>query len=66
MSGFKSDSKAKVVIYEDEVEKLLHKYKKITKYMKSSIYQIKIMDGTEKVVSELLNEYKDNPIEIDG
>lgn len=66
MTGFKSDSKANVIIYEDEVEKLLHKYKKITKYMKSSIYQIKVMDGTEKVVSELLNEYKDNPIEIDG
>lgn len=66
MSGFGNDGKAKVTIYKDEVSKLLKQYKKIKKYMKSSIYEIKTMDGTEKVVSELLDEYKDNPIEIDG
>ena len=66
MSGFGDDGKAKVTIYKYEVGKLLKQYKKIKKYMKSSIYEIKNMDGTEKVVSELLNEYKDNPIEIDG
>jgi hypothetical protein len=66
MSGFGDDGKAKVTIYKDEVGKLLKQYKKIKKYMKSSIYQIKTIDGTEKVVSELLDEYKDNPIEIDG
>ena len=66
MNGFKDDGKAKVTIYKDEVGKLLKQYKKIKKYMKSSIYEIKTMDGTEKVVSELLNEYKDNPIDVDG
>lgn len=66
MSGFGDDGKAKVTIYKDEVSKLLKQYKKIKKYMKSSIYEIKTMDGTEKVVSELLDEYKDNPIEING
>jgi hypothetical protein len=66
MSGFGDEGKAKVTIYEDEVGKLLKQYKKIKKYMKSSIYQVKTIDGTEKVVSELLDEYKDNPIEIDG
>lgn len=66
MSGFGNDGKAKITIYKDEVSKLLKQYKKIKKYMKSSIYEIKTMDGTEKVVSELLDEYKDNPIEIDG
>jgi hypothetical protein len=57
------DNKVKVVINEDGVDKLLKDYKKIKKYMKSSLYEIKKIDGTEKVVSELLNEYYDNPIE---
>jgi DNA-binding transcriptional regulator YhcF (GntR family) len=57
------DNKLKVVVNEDGVDKLLKEYKKIKKYMKSSLYQVKKIDGTEKVVSELLNEYYDNPIE---
>jgi len=63
MSNGFSDNKLKVIIKEDEVEKLLKQYKKIKKYMKSSLYEVKKMDGTEKVVSELLNEIKDNPIQ---
>jgi hypothetical protein len=63
MSNGFSDNKLKVIIKEDEVEKLLKQYKKIKKYMKSSLYEVKKIDGTEKVVSELLNEIKDNPIQ---
>jgi hypothetical protein len=57
------DNKIKVEIKRDEVDKLLKQYKKIKKYMKSSLYEVKKIDGTEKVVSELLTEYYDNPIE---
>jgi hypothetical protein len=57
------NNKLKVVVDPDGVDKLLKEYKKIKKYMKSSLYQVKKIDGTEKVVSELLNEYYDNPIE---
>jgi hypothetical protein len=57
------NNKLKVVVNEDGVDKLLKEYKKIKKYMRSSLYQVKKIDGTEKVVSELLNEYYDNPIE---
>jgi DNA-binding transcriptional regulator YhcF (GntR family) len=57
------NNKLKVVVNEDSVDKLLKEYKKIKKYMKSSLYQVKKIDGTEKVVSELLSEYYDNPIE---
>jgi hypothetical protein len=57
------DNKLKVVVKQDGVDKLLKEYKKIKKYMKSPLYQVKKIDGTEKVVSELLNEYYDNPIE---
>jgi hypothetical protein len=57
------NKKLKVVVKQDEVDKLLKQYKKIKKYMRSPLYQVKKIDGTEKVVSELLNEYYDNPIE---
>lgn len=51
MSGF-----AKAVINDNELDKLIKKYKKIKKYMKSSFYQMKTLDGTESIVSELLKE----------
>lgn len=57
------NNKVRVVVNQDSVDKLLKEYKKIKKYMKSPLYQIKKIDGTEKVVSELLNEYYDNPTE---
>jgi formylmethanofuran dehydrogenase subunit A len=56
-------NKIKVEINPNEVDKLLKEYKKIKKYMKSSVYQVKKIDGTEKVVSELLDQYYENPIE---
>ena len=40
----------------DEYKKLIKKYKKTKKYMKSNLFAIKTMDGTEKYVSELLKE----------
>jgi len=46
----------KVSVYQDEVKKLLKKYKKIKKYQKSPLYAIKVMDGTEKIISSLLKE----------
>lgn len=52
MSGF-----IKAVINDDEVDKLLKKYKKIKRYMKSSIYEIHTMDKNEKIISDLLKEY---------
>ena len=39
-----------------EYKKLIKKYKKTKKYMKSNLFQIKMMDGTEKYVSQLLKE----------
>lgn len=54
MSGF-----AKAVIDDKELDKLLKKYKKIKKYMRSGFYEIKNMDGTEKVVTQLLEDTPD-------
>ena len=51
--GF-SEEKIDVAINKNEVKNLLKKYKKIKKYIKSPLFTVKTMDGTEKIVSELL------------
>ena len=51
MSGF-----AKAIISDDELNNLLKKYKKIKKYMRSSLYEMKTLDGTEQIVSKLLED----------
>lgn len=53
------DGKAKVTIDQREVDNLLKEYKKIKKYMRSSLFQVKTMDGTENYVSKLVEEAKD-------
>jgi hypothetical protein len=45
----------KVKINGNEVQKLIRKYKKIKKYMKSSLYEVLTLDKNEKIVTELLN-----------
>ncbi len=52
-----------VVIYKDEVQNLIKKYKKIKKYMKSSLFEIKSMDGNETIVSNLIKEYVEDPVD---
>ena len=42
----------------DEVKNLKKRYKKLKKYMRSSLYEIKVMDGNEKTISNLLKEDK--------
>jgi hypothetical protein len=58
-----NNGEATVIINDDEVSKLLKKYKKIKKYMKSPLYTVKIMDGTEEIVNSLLKETEENPID---
>ena len=53
--GF-SEEKIDIAINKDEVKNLLKKYKKIKKYMRSPLFTVKEMDGTEKLVSDLLKE----------
>jgi hypothetical protein len=57
------DGKAVVVINDNEVDKLLKKYKKIKKYMKSPLFTVKTMDGTENYVSQLIKEAEENSID---
>lgn len=60
--GFNSTNKVKVELKKEEVEKLIKKYKGIKKYMKSSLYAIKVMDKNEHFVSKLIEEVKNNPL----
>jgi hypothetical protein len=57
------DGKAVVVIDDNEVDKLLKKYKKIKKYMKSPLFTVKTMDGTENYVSQLIKEAEENSVD---
>ena len=61
------DGKAKVYVQKEEVEKLIKEYKKIKKYMKSPLYEIKNLDGSETLVNNLLKEYgEDNDSQVDN
>ena len=56
-SKYSGDAKqGKVEMDQSEYKKLLKKYKKTKRYMKSNLFAVKTMDGTEKYVSNLLKE----------
>jgi len=40
----------------DELKNLKKRYKKLKKYMRSSLYQVKVMDGNEEIITNLLKE----------
>lgn len=58
MSGF--INKPKVTLDLDGINDVVKEYKQIKKYMKSNLFQIKIMDGTETKVKNLLEKYGDS------
>jgi len=43
----------------DQVQALVKKYKKLKKYQKSSLFAVKTMDGTENVISKMIEEARD-------
>jgi hypothetical protein len=45
-----------------DISRLLKRYKKLKKYQKSSLFAVKIMDGTENIISEMIKEVEDNPL----
>ena len=54
----------KMSINKDEINKLIKKYKKAKKLMKSNLYQIQVMDGTETYISGLISEAQSDPPDI--
>jgi hypothetical protein len=45
----------------DALKEVKKQYKKIKRYMRSSIYTVAMMDGREQIVSRLLKDQEDNP-----
>ena len=58
MQDQEPQKKKNIDVNADEVKNLKKKYKKLKKYMRSSLYEIKIMDGNEKTITNLLKEDK--------
>lgn len=46
----------KVSINKQEINNIIKKYKKAKKVMKSNLYQVQVMDGTENYISSLIQE----------
>jgi len=59
--GF-DDFDVEVEMPEEDINKLIKTYKKLKKYQKSSLFAIKTMDGTEKVIRKMLEEVEENPL----
>ena len=51
-------SQLNVKVSNEEIDKIVKKYKKIQKYRKSSLFAVQNMDNTEKIVSEMIAELK--------
>ena len=45
----------------DAIKDIKKQYKKIKRYMRSSIYTVAMLDGREQIVSRLLKDQEDNP-----
>jgi len=51
----------KVSINKQEINNIIKKYKKAKKIMKSNLYQVQVMDGTENYISSLIKESEGDP-----
>ena len=54
----KDDKNLNVNINLDAIKNVKKEYKRLKKYMKSNLYQVRTMDGTEKTISNLLKNNK--------
>jgi len=60
MKGFGNQKVPRVTLNLDEINKIVKEYKDTKKYMKSSLFAIKRMDGTETRIKKLLEENQDS------
>lgn len=56
------NGKATVIIDDNEIAKILKKYKKLNKYRRSSLFAVETMDGTENIITKLIKEAEENPM----
>ena len=57
-SGFE---KSRVIVKTEEINKVIKRYKKAKKYMRSNLFTVKTIDGTEEYISGLIKEAEDDP-----
>jgi hypothetical protein len=59
--GFNSpptgDGKARINVNVDAVTEVTKQYRKLKKYMRSPLYEIKTLDGSETTIKNLVNEF---------
>ena len=58
MSGFDINFEG-LDMDQDQVQELVKKYKKIKKYQRSNLFTIKTLDGTEEIVSKMIEEARE-------
>jgi hypothetical protein len=59
--GFGESNKLKLSINKQEINNIIKKYKKAKKIMKSNLYQVQVLDGTETYISGLVQEAEADP-----
>lgn len=57
--GFGKEFEVEFELPQEQIDQLLKKYKKINKYRKSSLFAVKTMDGTEDIVSKMIEEARE-------
>jgi len=60
MSAGFSEEKIEVSIDKSKLQEVLKVYKRIKRYQRSTLFEIKTMDGTETLVSDLLKELEED------
>ena len=53
------DNNLNVNLNLDEIKNVKKEYKRLKKYMKSNLFQIRTMDGNEKTITNLLKNNED-------
>jgi len=53
----KEDGKARIDVNIDAVNQVAKQYRKLKKYMRSPLYEVKTLDGTETKIKSLIDEY---------
>lgn len=62
-TGFGEDKKVRISVNRDEINKIIKKYKKAKKLMRTNVYRVQVMDGTETYISSLIKEAEADPPE---
>jgi predicted hydrolase (HD superfamily) len=62
--GFGKKESVKISINKQEINNIIKKYKKAKKLMKSNLYQVQVMEGTESYISSLIQEVEGDPPDI--